>query len=138
MHEVVRFHQLPPLWYTRQMHDDLSFDHVGLGAAAALRTLIDQRDAYRVRVQQLEQAATAPTVQMLLADPDVNAGAAYIRFDAGHGVELLGVSPRWGARWVAAEADLRQPLNFDPSPWQPTQAELRARGEVVPTSAYRT
>lgn len=45
MHEVVRFHQLPPLWYTRQMHDDLSFDHVGLGAAAALRTLIDQRDA---------------------------------------------------------------------------------------------
>lgn len=59
MHEVVRFHQLPPLWYTRQMHDDLSFDHVGLGAAAALRTLIDQRDAYRVRVQQLEQAATA-------------------------------------------------------------------------------
>jgi len=123
------------------MHDELPFDHVGLGAEAALRKLIDQRDAYRTRVRQLEQAATAPTVQMLLADPDVNAGTAYIRFDAGHGIELLGVSPSWGAWWVAAEADLQRPLglamtDFDPSPWQPTQMQLRALGEVVPASAY--
>lgn len=119
------------------MHDDLPFDHVGLGAEAALRKLIDQRDAYRVRVQQLEQAATAPTVQMLLADPDVNAGTAYIRFDAGHGIDLLGVNPRWGAWWIANEADFRSPDFFEPTEWRPTQAQLRAQGDKVPASAYR-
>lgn len=96
----------------------------------------------RTRVRQLEQVATAPTVQMLLADPDVNAGTAYIRFTATNGVELLGVNPRWGAWWIADEADLRRPLGlamtaFDPRPWQPTQTQLRALGEVVPASAYR-
>lgn len=120
------------------MHDDLPFDYVGLGAEAALRKLIDQRDAYRVRVRQLEQAATAPTVQMLLADPDVNAGTAYIRFDAGHGIDLLGVNPRWGAWWIANEADFRSPDFFEPTEWQPTQSQLRALGEGVPATAYRS
>ena len=121
------------------MHDDPPpFDAVGLGAEAALRQLIDQRDAYRARVQQLEQVATPPTVQMLLADPDVNAGLAYIRLDAGNGVEVLGVNPHWGAWWAADEADLRSPDYFDPHHWQPTQAQLRALGEVVPATAYRS
>jgi len=120
------------------MRDDPPpFDHVGTAAEAALHKLIDQRDAYRTRVRQLEQAPTVPTVHALLADPDVNAGVAYIRFTATDGVELLGVNPRWGAWWIADEADLQSPDFFEPAEWRPTQAQLRAHGEKVPASAYQ-
>lgn len=104
----------------------------------SVQRLVAQCDAYRARIRELEQPATQSTVHALLADPHVNAGNAYIRFEAPDGdLQLIGVNPEWGQWWCMPEQVVKADDYADPVRWMPTQWVLRALGEVVPAAVYR-